>query len=138
MKCTCLEYTLTHLDELNFLIDKASAIAGSDNKLAALIGTTRMAISDWRNGRRPCPPEQQALIASVAGFDPQQTALRALVQRHEGTPMGDKLMRVLGKPSLAIGGVVGFVGAVALAIFSMTPVPSYASVQNLHNVHYVK
>jgi len=109
---------LTHLEELNFLIDKASAIAGSDNKLATMIGTTRMAVSDWRAGRRPCPPEQQALIAAVAGLDPQQTALRALVQRHEGTPMGDKLMRVLGKPSLAIGAVAAFAGLNVIEIGS--------------------
>jgi DNA-binding transcriptional regulator YdaS (Cro superfamily) len=136
-----MEYTLTHLDELNLLIDKASAIAGSDNKLAAQVGTTRMAISDWRNGRRPCPPEQQALIAAAAGLDPQQTALRALVQRHEGTPMGDKLMRVLGKPSLAIGAALVSAGANAHQIFSTIPHHDLivrAATWLLHNECYVK
>mgnify|MGYP001126476541 CR=1 FL=1 len=107
-----------HLEELNLLIDQAKAVAGSDYKVAQAIGVTRMKISNWRHGHAPCPPEQQALLAALAGLDPQQTAIRALVQRHEGTPMGDKLMRVLGKPSLAIGAVAAFAGLNALEIGS--------------------
>jgi hypothetical protein len=110
---------MKHLDELNLLIDAASKIAGSDNKLSLLCGCSRMRMSDWRKGRAPCPPEFQALLASIAGFDPQETAIRALVQRHEGTPMGEKLMRVLGKPSLVIGAAVGSAGASAAGILGI-------------------
>lgn len=109
---------MEHLSQLIFLIDSAKAITGSDNKTAQLLGVSRGNVSDWRNGRNPCPPEMQALLASIAGFDPQQTALRALVERHEGTALGDKLMRVLGKPSLAIGAAAGFVGLNAIEIGS--------------------
>ncbi|MDH6594347.1 hypothetical protein M2165_004236 [Variovorax sp. TBS-050B] len=128
---------MKHLQELNLLIDAASAIAGSDAKLALALGASRGNVSDWRKGTRPCPPEHQVLMAAIAGFDAQQVAARALVEKHEGTAMGDKLMRALGKPSLAIGAVGGFVGAVALAIFSMIPLPSSAAPAE-HNVHYVK
>jgi hypothetical protein len=109
---------MEHLDDLNILIDKARSIAGNDSKLAAAIGTTRMKIWNWRKGIQPCPPEQQALIAQVAGFDPTTTLIRAVVEKHEGTELGDRLMRVLGKASRATGAVLGFGGASALAIYS--------------------
>lgn len=117
---------MEHLDELKLLIDRASEIAGNDNKLAAAIGTSRMQIYNWKTGRKPCPPEQQALMAHIAGLDAQQTALRALVQRHEGTPLGDRLMRALGKPSLAIGAALAGAGANAHQIFSTIPGATHA------------
>lgn len=110
---------MKHTDELNLLIDKAAAIAGSDNKLAALIGTSRMAISDWRHDRRPCPPEDQALMAQIAGLDATQTLIRATLAKHEGKPKGDLLMKVLGKRSLATGAALGFAGLAAMPIGSM-------------------
>lgn len=118
---------MKHLADLNLLIDAASAIAGNDSKLAALLGQHRSKVSDWRRGTQDCPPEDQALMASIAGYDAVQTLIRATVEKHEGKPKGDLLMKVLGKPSLAIGGVAGFAGAVALAIFSMVPMPSQAT-----------
>lgn len=102
---------------LLFLLDSAKAIAKSDYKVAKAIGTTPQRLSDWRAGRVPCPPEFQALLASIAGFDPQQTAIRALVERHEGTALGDNLMRVLGKPLLATGVALVSAGANAQPIF---------------------
>ena len=104
--------------DLIFLIDSAKAIAGSDYKLAPMLETTPQRISDWRHGRKPIPAAQLALLASVAGFDPTQTVIRNLVEQHEGTPLGDKLMRVLGKASRATGAVLGFVGVSALVTSS--------------------
>lgn len=108
---------MQHLDALNVLIDKASAIAGSDGKLAAALGVPKQNISDWRHGRKNCQPEDQALIAAVAGLDPVQTLARATVQYWEGKPKGDRLMRALGKASHLTGAVAGFVGAAAPVIF---------------------
>ena len=125
-KRTPMGYYMKHLDELNLLIDKASRIAGSDYKLAQLSGHTRSQISDWRHGRKPCPPEDQALIGAVAGLNAGQIALRALVEKHEGTPKGDRLMRVLGKALLVTGGTVVSAGANAAAIFSSIPAPTHA------------
>lgn len=112
---------MKHLESLNMLIDKAKEISGSDYKLAKMTGHTPQQISDWRHGRKPCPPEDQALIAGVAGLNPEQVALRALVEKHEGTAKGDRLMKVLGKALLATGGVIASAGASATAISSTIP-----------------
>lgn len=125
-------------DELIVLMDKAAAIAGSDYKLAQLLGTGRQSVSNWRHGVVPCPVEVQALMAHIAGLDPVAELARAVVRKHEGTTKGDLLMKALGKASRLTGAVAGFVGAVALAIFSMTPQPGQAQTHNAHNVHYVK
>ncbi|MBB4225601.1 hypothetical protein [Variovorax guangxiensis] len=110
------------------LIDKAKEISGSDYKLAKLTGHTPQQISDWRHGRKPCPPEDQALIAGVAGLNAEQVALRALVEKHEGTAKGDRLMKVLGKALLATGGAIASAGASAAAISStIHTVPSLAT-----------
>lgn len=129
---------MKHLEELNFLIDAASKIAGSDNKLAQLLERSRGNVSDWRHGKAPCPPEMQVLMASIAGFDPQATAARALVEKHEGTSLGDKLMRALGKGLQATGAALGFAGASALAIYSLSPTQANAKRvegSREHNVH---
>ena len=129
---------MKHLDELNFLIDAASKIAGNDSRLAAMLGVPRQHVSMWRKGAKACQPEDQALLASVAGFDPQETLIRATVQYWEGKPKGDRLMRVLGKLSRATGAALGFVGASALAIYSMSPTPANAKAvegAREHNVH---
>lgn len=112
---------MKHLESLNMLIDKAKEISGSDYKLAKMTGHTPQQISDWRHGRKPCPPEDQALIAGVAGLNPEQVALRALVEKHEGTAKGDRLMKVLGKALLATGGVIASAGANAMVISSTIP-----------------
>lgn len=129
---------MTNLEQLNVLIDKAAAIAGSDYKLAQSLEVPRQTISDWRHGRRTATPADQALMAHVAGLDPVQVLARATVQQYEGKAKGDALMKALGKASRLTGAVAGFVGAVALAIFSMTPNTGQARSLEQHNVHYVK
>lgn len=118
---------MTHIEELIFLIDAASKIAGGDAKLAAVLDVKKQHVYEWRKGTRHVPLEDQALMASVAGFDPIATMARAAVQKWEGKPKGDSLMRVLGKVSRATGAVLGFVGASALAIYSLSPTPAHAS-----------
>ena len=114
-----------HLDELNELIDQAKKQAGNDTKLAKLLNTTPSRVSDWRHGRKTCQPEDQAMLASIAGFNAIEVLARATVQQYEGTPKGNMLMRALGKGSLAIGAALGSVGASAAAIFSSTTTPSH-------------
>ena len=128
-------------NELISLIDAASAKAGSDSNLARQIGQPPQRISNWRKGRDTCPPEDQALMAAVAGLDPMQTLIRATVRKHEGKAKGDLLMKVLGKLSPVTGAVAGFVGAVLLLISSMTPGNADAGMSAepaLDNVYYVK
>jgi hypothetical protein len=110
---------MKHLESLNVLIDKASAIAGSDYKLAQHLGVPRMTVSGWRHGRRTATPADQALMAHLAGLDPVQVLARATVEAYEGKPKGDALMKALGKASLAIGAALGSAGAVAQPIGSM-------------------
>lgn len=125
---------MQHLDELNSLIDAASKIAGSDGKLALSLGVPKQHVSQWRHGTKVCQPEDQALMAAVAGFDPVQTLARATVEYWEGKPKGDRLMRALGKRLRPIGAALGFAGAVALSIFSVTPSTANAHVDNVHYV----
>jgi len=131
---------MKHLESLNLLIDKASAIAGSDYKLAQSLSVPRGHVSDWRHGRRTATPADQALMAHVAGLDPVVTLARATVEQFEGKAKGDALMKALGKASRLTGAVAGFVGAVALAISSLIPTRTEAApdLRLGHNVHYVK
>lgn len=112
---------MTSLTDVNVLMDMAKSIAGSDYKVAKMIGATPQQLSDWRYGRKAVSPEDQALMAAVAGLNPEQVALRALVMKHEGTAKGDRLMKVLGKALLATGGVIASAGASAMAISSTIP-----------------
>lgn len=107
------------LAELNLLIDKASAIAGSDAKLAALVGQPKQRVSNWRHGVVPCPIEDQALMASVAGMDPVQELARAVLRKHEGSKKGELLLKALGKASLATGAAIASAGAHAGVLASL-------------------
>lgn len=115
---------MEHLEALNVLIDKAKSITGSDAATARLVGVVPQRMANWRNGSATCSPEDQALIAAAAGLNAEQVALRAMVMKHEGTPKGDRLMKVLGKALLATGGALGSAGASAAAIFSTIPAPA--------------
>ena len=88
------------------LIDRASKEAGNDTKLAAMIESSSAAISDWRHGRKKCPPADQALMAGVAGLDPEAWAARAVISQHAGTAKGAKLEAALKKSLLATGAAV--------------------------------
>lgn len=108
------------LKELQTLIDKAAEKFKSEAELARAIGATPQNLNGWKKGTRPCPPEDVALMAAVAGMDATTWLARAVVQKHEGTAKGDQLMRVLGKALLATSGVLVSSGASAAAIFGST------------------
>lgn len=113
---------MQHLDALNALIDQASRQAGNDRKLAKLLEKTPQRLSDWRHGRKTCQPEDQAIMASIAGLDAMEVLARATVEHFEGTPKGDLLMRALGKGLLATGAALGSVGASAAEISSLAEI----------------
>lgn len=102
------------------LIDKAAEVVGSDYKLAQMLEISRGAISDWRHDRRPCPPADVALMASIAGLDASAWLVRATIEKYEGTPKGDALYKALGKALLATGAAAVSAGANATAIFGNT------------------
>ncbi|MBX9935735.1 MAG: helix-turn-helix domain-containing protein [Burkholderiaceae bacterium] len=102
-------------NQITELISKASAITGSDYALAAQLGVPRQMVSMWKKEARPCPPEEQARIADIAGFDPVEALVNAVLERHAGTPKGEALCRVLKRqrgqnkkpPELLQGASVG-------------------------------
>lgn len=67
--------------QLITLIEKAAQIAGSDYRLAQILGVERTAVSNWRHGQRPCPVDLRAVMASIAGEDPQEELLEAIGER---------------------------------------------------------
>lgn len=81
--------------QLNALIEKAAAIAGSEYKLAKAIGHEPRTVTDWKAGRRTCPAEDRALIAEVAGVDPLPEIAEALMERWDGKPKGERLRALL-------------------------------------------
>lgn len=74
------------LKRLNFLIDKASEIYGSDNQLALALDVHRQQVSDWRAGRKAPGTNLQARMAEIAGLDPAVHVLAAAVEKtgHQG------------------------------------------------------
>lgn len=131
---------MNQIEELNLLIDKASAIAGSDYRLAKMIGAMPQNVSNWRHDRASCSPENRALLAAVAGLDPVAELARATLDKHQGTSKGDLLMKALGKSSRLTGAIAGIVGAVVLAISSLIPqrVEAMPVLKPAHNECYVK
>lgn len=111
----------THInkpDYLDQLIDKASAAAGSDYKLAKMLDSSRQAVSNWRHGQKTCPVADIVLMAEIAGLKSEEWAARALISQYEGTPKGDKLYRALGKLLAVTGVAIASSGASATMIFS--------------------
>lgn len=108
---------MSNPDYLAQLIDRASTVAGSDNKLAILLGQKRSAVSMWRSGR-PCPIADQVLMAEIAGLKGEEWAARAIVAQHEGTAKGDMLYRALRKSLPAIGAAIASSGVQGHAIYS--------------------
>lgn len=113
-------------DQMLELLDSASKVVGSDYKLAQMLEVSRQTVSDWKHGRKPCPPADIALMASVAGLDAEAWLVRATIAKYEGTSKGDRLYKALGKALLATGAAVASSGASATAIFGNT-VPSTLS-----------
>ena len=89
-----------YLDEL---IDRASKEAGSDTKLGGLLEVSKQTVSDWRHDRKTCSPEDQALMAALAGLDAEAWGARAMIAKHAGTTKGAKLEAALKKALLATG-----------------------------------
>ncbi len=88
------------------LLDAAIQKTGSEYQLAKEIGVNRSQISNWKSGYSKCSPEDAALIAGIAGLNPEEWMARMAVAKHEGTAKGEKLKSVLKKALLATGGAI--------------------------------
>lgn len=91
------------------LIDKASKVCGSDAELARRIGVYPPDISNLRAGKRELSPEMAALIADVAGLDPQQAVIDAVIERNKTGQKAEQIRQILGKATAA--------GAAAMLLF---------------------
>lgn len=83
------------MQDLRELIESAAKIAGSDAALAKLIDVAPPNVTMWKQGKKPCPPGDVALMAHVAGLDAGEWALRAMAAKYEGTAKGEMLMQAL-------------------------------------------
>lgn len=108
--------------ELNVLIDRATAIAGTRYKLAQALGVPPTMIYQWQKGK-PCPAADVALMAQIAGLDPVEWLVRATLEKYQGTEKGEQLQRALGKLSPATGGGTGFAGEKPEPIYSSPDIP---------------
>lgn len=108
------------MSQIPELIDRALQKTGTVSALGKALGIPPSMVSMWKSGAKPCPPEDQARLAAIAGLDPIQTLVRAHIERHEGTEKGDQLARVLGKFLVATGGVIASAGVSAQEIYSAT------------------
>ena len=99
------------------LLDAAAKKTGSDYKTAQILGVTPQVICDWRAARKNPQPEDHALVASLAGLDPEEALVRATIDKHRNKPKGEKLLSVLGNALRRTGAAVtlGFFGSAGLA-----------------------
>lgn len=122
------------MQEIKTLIDKASEICGGDKALAERLGIQRPTLSQMRSKTRTVTPETAAELAAMAGEDPQEAAIQAIIERAQGTRRGEVLKAILGKGVLTIS-----VAGVVIAS-SLWPRDALASEPKatFHDVYYVK
>lgn len=98
------------------LINLAAAqFGGNKSELARAVGASPQTLYNWEKGLRPCPVEKVALIAEAGNLPADQWLTRAVIWKHEGTELGERLKKALGKPTRAIGAALVLCIAVALA-----------------------
>lgn len=87
------------------LLNAAKKHTGSDYKTAKLLGITPARLGDWRAGRQNAQPEDHALVAQIAGHDPELALIRAVLEKHADTAKGERLLSALGKAWRRTGAV---------------------------------
>lgn len=115
------------------LLDAAAKVTGSGYKTAKLLGRTSQELSDWRHGRRNPQPEDHALVAAIAGLEPEEALIRAVIAKHADTPKGERLLSVLGNVLRRTGEAVtlGFFVSVALGTGPTTKTATAAALKTV-------
>lgn len=103
------------------LIDKASKKCDGDAALARRMGVAQSVISDMRHRGRTVTPETAAELAAIAGEDPREAMVDAVLERSKGTRREGVLREILGK-ALVIG-----VAAMWLFFYSDSAISGQAS-----------
>lgn len=79
------------------LIELAASISGSYNALARELGVPDSVLHHYRQERRSCPLDIQAMLADIAGFNATEQVKESILAKHAGTPRGERLKKALAK-----------------------------------------
>lgn len=117
--------------ELKQLIRHAASIVGSEYKLAQELEATPQRMSDWKHGRKPVPLADVLYMAKLADLSDHE--LRELLdsiemEKHAGTPKGERLAKMLGKALAGAAATLCIFGTSALVL------PADSSAQTNLNV----
>ncbi|MDH4419207.1 MAG: hypothetical protein QE485_18505 [Acidovorax sp.] len=86
------------MSQLTLLIEKAASIAGSEYKLAKTLHMPQPTISQWKAGTRRCSPTDRAALADIAGANPAEEAIEAVIEGIDlETPKGQRAKEALMK-----------------------------------------
>ena len=77
-------------DELNLLIDKATAIAGSQRKLSALLNIEQANFAKIKKGERPANWRIRGKLRAIAGEDPAHAFTSAMLEDLDGSENEDE------------------------------------------------
>jgi hypothetical protein len=116
------------MQEIKTLIDKASKVCGSDKQLAERMGIHPQTLSALKKNRT-ITPETAAELASIAGENPRDAAIAAIIERAEGSRRGEVLKAILGKATMAAG--------VVTVLLLSGPDASAGRLPTFHDVYYV-
>lgn len=82
---------------LDELIERAAKECGTKTALAEKMGISAQRLNDWRTGYRPCPPEQVAILADIAGLVAEEWLVRATLYHAREKPYYQRLEQAVGK-----------------------------------------
>lgn len=120
---------------INALLDAAEKKTGSDYQTAKLLGKPRQEISNWRHGVRSAQPEDHALVAALAGLDPEEALVRAVLEKHANTSKGERLLSVLGNVLHRTGAAVTLLLFASVGLVTTPGSAEARTIANGDNVH---
>lgn len=107
--------------DVALLVTLAAEKLGSKAEVARYLGVTPGRLNEFERGKRKIQPDDVALLAHIAGQNPEQWLARATVWANAGTPKGERLACALGKFLQATGAAVVTVGVAVLLGFTSQP-----------------
>lgn len=107
---------------MNYLLDKAKKVTGSDGKTAKYLGTQREVVSMIRSGRRNLTPYQAAKLAELIGERWTDHALPVLMEQAKTPAEKDywqgklEVLRTLIMPTAKRAGTLAILTSTALLL----------------------
>lgn len=68
------------MSQLNSLIEQAASVAGSEYRLAKVLGMQQSTISAWKSGKRTCTAPDRAALAGIAKGNAAVEAIQGLIE----------------------------------------------------------